>query len=1037
VKTGLASLVDMSFSNQESIFDDKLARALENETQKFREYYLWLQQSMPQAFFEDVTEDNRLLIVHNLMGFNLQQYFTIIHLKRAAIVMCLDAADADLRILKNYAMYGVKTYQAYVSIRPPPFSGVVANLRIAQIFFTEAVEPVADGLSRDSIEELRALVKQRNPNVMKEEFEKIIRSINLRFLRSLSLDRLILALDMFFRARTRDSCQYEVRYNEDWQEKGAASMQIVLAWKNTPKHNFLYRMARVIHRYGLVMKKVNASYIDPYSSQSILVMALSLHGSDGKAVWDTAEIPDFLREFATVKYFASFDLVDAKLIKTGIIKGKFGNFLRCAVNFIHQTLVHLNPHLYTIERIEEDLCRHPELTYQLCNAFERKFDPDCCDYNSYLDIRKSLLIDIQHLDTGHPHNDTRRKNVLLQGLNLVHYSYKTNYFRLNYTSICFRLDPQYLDELPYTRTEKFPELPFGILFTKGMHFFGFHIRFKDLSRGGVRTVFPRQIEHVISERNTVFTECYHLAYTQHKKNKDIPEAGSKAIIFLKPFSRLQSEAQILKKELQDSGMAAEDIEQKLAIFKKQQEVEYLYQSQRSFIESMINILNCEPDGTIRAKNVVDYWKRPEYLYLGPDENMHDSMIEWIANCSKKYDYKPKKAFISGKPFLGINHKEYGVTSLGVNVYMEKLLNFFEIDPYSQPFTVKMSGGPDGDVAGNQILNLAKYYPETAKIVALTDVSGTIYDPEGLDLKILVELFRQGRPIRYYPPEKLHEQSFLVDLQVKRKITAFVQHTLCWRKQKGSLFEEWLSGSEMNHLMRNNVHQTRSDIFIPAGGRPRTLNIHNVSDFLDDKGAPTSKGIVEGANLYLTEQARTYLEEKGVLVIKDSSANKTGVICSSFEVLCGLVLDEETFLKEKGVLVKEILERLRDLAAKEAALLLKTLKEKGGYLTEISDRISERINQFAYDILDELDKNSLPTDTAGDPFIENYLSYALPTLRKKYRQRLLSQVPEHHKKAIIACHIAANLVYDRGLFWQPTVVDILPLLLEEKNQIRAN
>ena len=84
--------------------------------------------------------------------------------------------------------------------------------------------------------------------------------------------------------------------------------------------------------------------------------------------------------------------------------------------------------------------------------------------------------------------------------------------------------------------------------------------------------------------------------------------------------------------------------------------------------------------------------------------MHDEMIKWIADFSKKYDYKPGSAFISGKPKLGINHKEYGVTSLGINVYMNKPSQRCRIDPEKETFTVKMSGGPDGDVAGNQISN---------------------------------------------------------------------------------------------------------------------------------------------------------------------------------------------------------------------------------------------------------------------------------------------------------------------------------------------
>lgn len=1012
------------------LLNEQLSQALEQETKKFKDNYQWLSQAMPSAFFEDISPENILLVVHNLISFDLQEYFTSIYLKKAAIVLCLDSADADLKILQDYSLYGIKNYQIYISRSPPPFPGVTQNLRIAQIFFTEAFEKREEPYPPSSKAELLALVKHRNPEVSDEEFDTIINTVSTRFLRSLPLDRLTLILDMFFRAKERDNCQYEVRYNEHWQKEDRASMQIVLAWRNTPKHHFLYRIARVIHHHKLIMQKVNAAYIDPYSEQSILIMSLELHGNNGQAAWDVADIPTFLRELTTVKYFASFDTIDKKLISTGAIPGKLGNFLRCSVDFIHQCLVHIDPHLYTVEHIEEDLCRHPELTAQICLAFELKFDPGQVHSKKYEEIHQECSKDIENLDTGHPANDKRRQNILRQALNFIHYSLKTNYYRLNYTAISFRLDPRYLNEIPFERKKKFPELPFGIFFIKGMHFFGFHIRFKDLSRGGVRTVYPSQPEHVASERNTVFSECYNLAYTQHFKNKDIPEGGAKAIIFLKPFRRLESETIILRRELEEFHLESAEIEKELEQFHIKQKVEFLYQAQRAFIESLVTIVNCEPNGTIRAKNIVDYWKKPEYLYLGPDENMHDSMIVWIANFSKKYHYKPGISFISGKPRIGINHKEYGVTSLGVNIYMHKVLEHLGINPFKESFTIKMSGGPDGDVAGNQIANLYKFYPQTAKLVALTDISGTIHDPEGLELVILMELFKQGRPLKYYPPEKLHEGGFLIDKEKKRKQTTFVQQTLCWQMKEGKLIEEWLSGSDMNHLIRSNVHQTPSDVFIPAGGRPRTLHAQNIHEFLDSQGRPTAKAIVEGANLYLTQEARRFLEEKGVLIIKDSSANKTGVICSSFEVLCGLVLDEESFLKNKNQLVEEILERLKVYASKEADLLLRTLKEEGGYLTDISNKISARINQFTYELLDYLDGISLEKawKQKDNPFTKHLLDYVLPTLRNKYQEKVLNELPEHHKKAIIACHLAAHLVYTRGLSWHPSIVDILPVIL---------
>ncbi len=1018
----------MDDSQKTKDFQNRLQVAIQSESERLKEYYTWLEHSMPPQFFEETNRNDLMLIAHSLMGFSLQEYFSTIHLKNAAIVLCLDSADADLRILKNYALYGIKYYKTYVSNVPPPHTDQKANLRIAIIYFTEAVETNETPLLPESINELRALAKRQNPELTDREFDLLLSHMNTRFLRSMSLERLALILDMFFRAKTRDNCQYEVRYNEDWKETGAPSMQIMLAWRNTPKHNFLYRLARVVHRHGLVMKRVNASYVDPYSKRSILVMSLGLHGINGEAAWDAANIPDFLRELGTVKYFASFDIIDEQLINKGIISGNMGNLLRAMVNLIHQNLVHIDPNLYNILNIEEDLCRHPELTAQICEIFAAKFHPNSNDYSNYKKLRDILFENIKRLDTGNEEKDQRRKNVLLQALNMIHHTLKTNFYRTNYTAISLRLDPKYLDEIPFDRTKKFPELPYAIFYIKGMHFFGYHIRFKDLARGGLRTLYPQQPEQIEYERNSVFTECYNLAYTQHKKNKDIPEGGAKGIIFLRPYERLESEALILAKELELSSFEVDDIERKVSVFREEQKLEYLYQAQRSYIESMITIVNCDLDGTLRAKHIVDYWKRPEYIYLGPDENMHDPMIQWIATFSKKYGYKPAGAFITSKPRSGINHKQYGVTSLGVNVYMDSLLRYMGIDPDKDQFTVKMTGGPDGDVAGNQIANLYKYYPNTAKLIALTDGSGTINDPKGLDLAVLHSLFHEGKAIAHYPPEKLNEGGFLLNKLVKRSPKPLVQQTQYWRKHEGVLVEDWLSGNEMNNLYRHNVHQTKAIIFIPAGGRPRTLNESNYKEFLDETGKPTARGIVEGANLYLTPTARHALEERGVLIIKDSSANKTGVICSSFEVLCGLTLRDELFIENKEILVREILDRLKECAANEALLLLRTHQETGMYLTDISERISARINQFTYQLLDYLEPISLPLN-AENPLIQNFLSYCLPTLRYRFQKELLSEIPDNHKKAIIACHISSQLVYKRGLAWSPSIVDILPILLK--------
>lgn len=164
---------------------EKLLKAIGNESEKFYNSYLWLEKAMSPAFFEDITPDNLLLVTHNLMGFHLQDYFSTINLKNAAIVMCLDSADADLRILKNYSLHGIRNYQAYISDSPPPVPGASANLRIAMIYFTEAIETVEAPRGKirgiSSKDELRALVKQRNPSLTNEEFEKLFEGVNTPF----------------------------------------------------------------------------------------------------------------------------------------------------------------------------------------------------------------------------------------------------------------------------------------------------------------------------------------------------------------------------------------------------------------------------------------------------------------------------------------------------------------------------------------------------------------------------------------------------------------------------------------------------------------------------------------------------------------------------------------------------------------------------------------------------------------------------------------------------------------------------------------
>ena len=96
--------------------------------------------------------------------------------------------------------------------------------------------------------------------------------------------------------------------------------------------------------------------------------------------------------------------------------------------------------------------------------------------------------------------------------------------------------------------------------------------------------------------------------------------------------------------------------------------------------------------------------------------------------------------------------------------------------------------------------------------------------------------------------------------------------------------------------RNHAHfRYKSDLFVPCGGRPEAINISNVNRLFDEDGKCNFKYIVEGANLFITQQARLALEKKGVILFKDSSANKGGVTSSSLEVLAGLGLQDDEYI----------------------------------------------------------------------------------------------------------------------------------------------
>jgi glutamate dehydrogenase len=363
--------------------------------------------------------------------------------------------------------------------------------------------------------------------------------------------------------------------------------------------------------------------------------------------------------------------------------------------------------------------------------------------------------------------------------------------------------------------------------------------------------------------------------------------------------------------------------------------------------------------------------------------------------------------MSSKPGAGINHKVYGVTSEGVNVFLEVALRARGIDPRKRPFTVKITGGPDGDVAGNMIRILNRDYGTNARIVGIADGSGVGEDPDGLDHGELLRLFKEALPIASFDRAKLGPRGRVVGVDQPE-------------------------GAPLRNTLHNRLV---TDAFVPGGGRPATINEGNWRDYLTADGKPSSPIIVEGANLFLTPEARKELFKAGALIFKDSSANKCGVICSSYEIGASMLLDEKQFLAIKAEFVDQVLVKLRELARAEAELLMaEGRRHPHTPLTELSTELSKVINDAANAIRAAMDSWSPADRELAKQVVREHIPQKL---QDTAGERLWKDIPQAYLDWMVAKRLASGIVYREGVAFfesvEPDAVAALALRYLRKRE----
>ena len=214
---------------------------------------------------------------------------------------------------------------------------------------------------------------------------------------------------------------------------------------------------------------------------------------------------------------------------------------------------------------------------------------------------------------------------------------------------------------------------------------------------------------------------------------------------------------------------------------------------------------------------------PKYYIAGPDMNINETDMRSFAKANGSWESATGKPsnYCQGKK-CGLPH-ELGSTGFGAVQAVKVAANFAGLD--LKTATASVAG------FGNVGTFAAKFLNEMGvRVVAISDSSGTIYHPAGLDVEKIIKIKSQRKPVTSYKKAK--------------------------------------------QLSRDKIYEIKVDIMIPSAGSD-VVNGRNYKKV-------NAKIIVEGANLPMSEVIEEYFHKKKVLVIPDIIANAGGVISSFAE-----------------------------------------------------------------------------------------------------------------------------------------------------------
>ena len=215
---------------------------------------------------------------------------------------------------------------------------------------------------------------------------------------------------------------------------------------------------------------------------------------------------------------------------------------------------------------------------------------------------------------------------------------------------------------------------------------------------------------------------------------------------------------------------------------------------------------------------------PDKDVPAPDVNTNDQIMAWVMDTYSMHVGHTSTAVVTGKPIeMGGSLGRREATGRGVMIVTREAARHVGFDINGA--TVAVQGfGNVGSVSADLLAGIG------AKIVAVTDWKGGVYNAAGLDIALMLDFAKRHKTIDGFPGGEPidNEQLFTMDV----------------------------------------------DVLVPAALENQIT--------LENAPAIRAKVVAEGANGPTTPEAHRHLHERGIFVIPDILANAGGVTTSYFE-----------------------------------------------------------------------------------------------------------------------------------------------------------